>query len=346
GFLSVIAKLILYGQDETAADLIRATYQRAKKSAELMPYACGELAAPLMHYYLEKLYDKGIREGRLDWAEYTKQVSAYDFKLRDDFQQGFTQGLIEETIDVEKLRADFPERCRRAMYILSGNFLKLMRRKNNINFSIGGIIWDGMWNYWNEQLGNKRPRTDRYFDLDGKKYEAYLIEMMGEYLQTNIVEMMAVLWGAQYVYDFLNEIGLLPTVMYDKARDEIARIKSAVKRSHNIELWKYALVHGWQRPDSVAQEAFDEEKQLFAASITVKAKIPEKDIWSDDFNAQDAEDQDSEDEQIKKTRAKKEPATEPRPVMPEKYPGTGRNQPCPCRSGRKYKKCCGLREVK
>ena len=25
----------------------------------------------------------------------------------------------------------------------------------------------------------------------------------------------------------------------------------------------------------------------------------------------------------------------------EKYPGTGRNDPCPCNSGKKYKKCCG-----
>jgi uncharacterized protein YecA (UPF0149 family) len=30
------------------------------------------------------------------------------------------------------------------------------------------------------------------------------------------------------------------------------------------------------------------------------------------------------------------------PVSSEKYPGTGRNAPCPCNSGKKYKKCCGL----
>jgi uncharacterized protein YecA (UPF0149 family) len=28
-------------------------------------------------------------------------------------------------------------------------------------------------------------------------------------------------------------------------------------------------------------------------------------------------------------------------VSREKYPGTGRNAPCPCNSGKKYKKCCG-----
>ena len=28
-------------------------------------------------------------------------------------------------------------------------------------------------------------------------------------------------------------------------------------------------------------------------------------------------------------------------VSREKYPGTGRNAPCPCNSGQKYKRCCG-----
>lgn len=29
------------------------------------------------------------------------------------------------------------------------------------------------------------------------------------------------------------------------------------------------------------------------------------------------------------------------PARADKYPGTGRNAPCPCNSGRKYKLCCG-----
>lgn len=32
------------------------------------------------------------------------------------------------------------------------------------------------------------------------------------------------------------------------------------------------------------------------------------------------------------------PSPAPREEM---YPGTGRNEPCPCNSGKKYKRCCG-----
>ena len=38
------------------------------------------------------------------------------------------------------------------------------------------------------------------------------------------------------------------------------------------------------------------------------------------------------------------PRLQPRPTTPtrtERYPRTGRNAPCPCNSGRKYKLCCG-----
>jgi hypothetical protein len=45
---------------------------------------------------------------------------------------------------------------------------------------------------------------------------------------------------------------------------------------------------------------------------------------------------------IQASRAAREPQT--RPTMPpriDRYRGTGRNTPCPCNSGRKYKLCCG-----
>jgi hypothetical protein len=35
------------------------------------------------------------------------------------------------------------------------------------------------------------------------------------------------------------------------------------------------------------------------------------------------------------------PSSATQPVSRQEYPGTGRNAPCPCNSGKKYKKCCG-----
>lgn len=35
------------------------------------------------------------------------------------------------------------------------------------------------------------------------------------------------------------------------------------------------------------------------------------------------------------------PATTQPSLLEKQYPGTGRNEPCPCHSGKKYKRCCG-----
>jgi preprotein translocase subunit SecA len=45
-----------------------------------------------------------------------------------------------------------------------------------------------------------------------------------------------------------------------------------------------------------------------------------------------------------KTAAEASPKAEPEPAAPQiknTKPKTGRNEPCPCGSGKKYKKCCG-----
>ena len=41
------------------------------------------------------------------------------------------------------------------------------------------------------------------------------------------------------------------------------------------------------------------------------------------------------------TRISAPPSGTTPPVSRAKYTGTGRNTPCPCNSGKKYKKCCG-----
>lgn len=42
--------------------------------------------------------------------------------------------------------------------------------------------------------------------------------------------------------------------------------------------------------------------------------------------------------------ADKEASLTPTRRKEEKYPGVGRNQPCPCGSGKKYKRCCGKQQ--
>ena len=44
--------------------------------------------------------------------------------------------------------------------------------------------------------------------------------------------------------------------------------------------------------------------------------------------------------EVEKPSAEKEKKKKLQPVRAQ--PTTGRNEPCPCGSGKKYKKCCGI----
>jgi len=49
-------------------------------------------------------------------------------------------------------------------------------------------------------------------------------------------------------------------------------------------------------------------------------------------------------EMFPRMHERSQPTSKPGSVVStptKKYPGTGRNAPCPCGSGRKYKRCCG-----
>ena len=71
-------------------------------------------------------------------------------------------------------------------------------------------------------------------------------------------------------------------------------------------------------PDPIEERFNKREKQRKLADLAKRAR-PKKDV-------------EAEEELIKKTEK-----VEPLKIQAE----PGRNDPCPCGSGRKYKKCCG-----
>ena len=128
------------------------------------------------------------------------------------------------------------------------------------------------------------------------------------------------------------------------------------------DLWRSNFVHHWQKPDSVSEDEFREEHSIFTKSIYFKhddfsltrdyfseelSKIgPLADYIivsaaikaSQDFSFFDnlmkysAESFDDDEYQYYEEKHIEPIRTEPK---------VGRNEPCPCGSGKKYKKCCG-----
>jgi preprotein translocase subunit SecA len=87
------------------------------------------------------------------------------------------------------------------------------------------------------------------------------------------------------------------------------------------------------------QEYKREAFELFMAMIArIRAEVVEKIFWVQIARENDVE---RIEERQKKQRLVFNLGGEDAPVQPVKSKKVGRNQPCPCGSGRKYKQCCG-----
>jgi len=138
-----------------------------------------------------------------------------------------------------------------------------------------------------------------------------------------------------------------------------------------IDLWEFNYVHIWGKPDSVSETEFQEEEKLFRKTyllirtnfddytkeikdeldnlenlakyiiIGIKKQFEPPKLnpkFAKMFSGKKSFENDEEDyeKDYKKEINKKNKISEPVRVEPK----VGRNAPCPCGSGKKYKKCC------
>jgi len=245
------------------------------------------------------------------------------------------------------------------MLTIQSQFLVQMIPKK-FGFVLCGRLWDKMLEFWEDQTSDnkqkQKQKPDDYFKVTTNSFEEYLSRLSGDFLMDNRCEMIAVLWASVYIYDFLFSIGLIHQTTYDSFKTTSKILKGKVIANFTCELWNSNFVHYWEKPDSISDAEFNEESKLFQKSLTLKSqdfKKTRKEIKDEleepgelsDYIIQGAEeDNDKPKNVFEKYLQDPQPELfdEPQqnfvPVRTE--PKIGRNDPCPCGSGKKYKKCC------
>ena len=132
------------------------------------------------------------------------------------------------------------------------------------------------------------------------------------------------------------------------------------------DLWTYSFVHQWQKPEQLPSAVFEAEALLFRKSYELPGSFREnKEALAEELEEmgsfgsfiigyaenppEPAGDLDLEQMMANlrelmegtKNASKAPPKMAPQSITPRTEPKTGRNDPCPCGSGKKYKKCCG-----
>ena len=364
-YLTCFKKLLFYQRANILDKAVTANYNEVENSDKLIGSAAYDLATSKLYITLEQFYQKYKKENVFDKDALNVILDQYGFNFDENAFLFIEEGLFGSILQNEDLIKAFAEKKRKLFVLtLQGYFLRYMY-SHNFTFMFSGSLWDKLLAFWEENSGKKRRDPDQYFSVNPGEYEKYLAVLSGSMFVDNRSEMIAILWGSVYIYDFLLSIGLISQKTYDNFLRASRVLKGKVIGQFTKELWNSDFVHRWGKPDGISSTEFEEEGKIFQKSVSftdfefAKLKVEIADELENigelsEFIIEGGKPVDHrfdtslfkkllDPEQTlalnENSKAKKENRGSVVSVRTEAK--IGRNDPCPCGSGKKYKKCCG-----
>ncbi len=327
--IPVLDKLVFYGQTGLALDIATGVYHAVKESDKLIGGAECDFASVILMQKLQDTYEE-LKNGRfIDNQEIIDYLKKYDFEI-GDILDGIMQTLRLDYLNIGQYEfADLQKEKRAFFGKLMLLFCKYMYEEKKVNFSASSEFWYFATENFSSDTDSEDGGCtfDRLFELDEQKFEDDIKARVG-FISNKRPHGFAMAWGLQYLYDFLFINKFVPEHAYLAALAAIRRIKLELMDGLHNELWKYNFVHCWERPDSIDPVQFKTEQDLFEKTFVERVDIKEY-LPSEDIRL------------LEKGARKQKYGKTQRVVTVREGPKIGRNDPCPCGSGKKYKKCCG-----
>lgn len=351
-YLICFKKLLFYEYTHIINKAIIQNYEEIDTSDAVMGGACYDLALSKFYITLEELYKKNTNNIEFNRDEFPEILDEYNFDFDEKFLSAVEAG-ISKPVRKEDVVNSFIRDRKNYVVTLEMHFLKYMHT-HKFSFALSGRLWDKLLEFWEESNNNKQCKPNDYFLINTNDFEKYLSRLSGDMLIDNKSEMIAVLWGSVYIYDFLISIEIIDQNIFDKSINVSRVLKGKVIGQFTSDLWNSNFVHVWEKPDSVSSIEFSEEEKIFQKSLLFKQqkftrlrseiseelnRIGELSEFIIDGGKSDDHNSDLSlfEDLISPKNDIKPYINEPIKTVKE----VGRNEPCPCGSGKKYKKCCG-----
>lgn len=353
-YLICFRKLLFYGHINILNHAIIKNYKEVDTSDELMGNAGYDLALSKFYITLEDFYQRD-NNSVFDRKKILEILDEYGFDFNEKFLSAIDTGM-QEQISKENIVTAFLNDRKNFVITLEMYFLKYMQERK-FSFALSGRLWDKVLAFWEENNNQKRCKPDDYFDMHTNELEKYLSSLLGDMFINNKSEMIAVLWGSIYIYDFLKLIEIISQETFDNFIEVSKVLKGKVIGQYTSDLWNSNFVHLWEKPDSISTTEFIEEEKIFKKSILfehkkftrLRSEIAEELANIGELSTHIIEGGRSDENKYTPSLLDNFLDTNHdetheengviEPVREEKK--VGRNEPCPCGSGKKYKKCCG-----
>ncbi|MGB0432312.1 MAG: SEC-C metal-binding domain-containing protein [Bacteroidia bacterium] len=362
----LLFQLIYNGHYDKAINYAQAVWRPLKKSENLINYP--------EHPFVNTLYIKDLQECYLASLEHKNFDK--DAFLDKIVSMGFDEdkGQIDKVIDT--LKSDLPLgdikdglliKPQEQLLILNIHFLKYMYNTYQMPF----IFSEWLWNIIaTTSIFGKQKGAENWFYVDCATLDQHIAEKYDTFFSANQLELFGQVWGLDFVFEFLHSSKLLSDEHYHNMLENISFLKNEMIRIVGINLWQMQFVKNWPNAnnssvDPSLQPLFDdsfnlEDDDAIERINSYSSKAPVSERAQDELkkgkNKRNKEndyeplpllndDWGSEEYQKKEPVINTEPKvpvinTEPKVSVINTEPKVGRNEPCPCGSGKKYKKCC------
>lgn len=346
-FLQAFKTLRFYQYAELAEKAVKQSYEKVRDAEDLVADAGQYLAICRFYFALEEEYNQ--HKGAINVDSLLSVTSEYDFNFDVSLMNSIAKGLQISSLEVTELKILYENNYIEALFLIEGNYLQFMSQKG-FSFILSGFFWDELLKYWFRE--DATPQTlATCFEIDGPSFEEFIAGYHSWLFEDNKHEMAAVLWGSVYVYEFLFQAGIISKEVFDNFCSIANRLKGKIIGIFISDLWRFDFIHGWERPDCISAIEFESEHSIFRKSFSfptvgfeeVKGEIIDELSTLGDLGTHITE---GAEESLNPRKGLVDNGelihdflSATKPIRAEKKPG--RNDPCSCGSGKKYKKCCG-----
>ncbi len=338
-YFDLIKTFLFFQQDDIISEAkIRNIYEIMERD-RISPGYKSDLVGLIFHRELEKYY----ANQQFNRDELIAMMDNYDYEISDELLEKLDL-FYSVSYDKENIWKLGKSKDKKDLFLIEFLFLEYMKNKG-FSFSHSGLLWYGLVEYFSINSPNKNVQHGNLFQITYKSFTNYLRDRVDIWLKTTN-QCFNIIWGVVYFYDFLQSYKIISEHEYQAAISVIKKVKEKFKSENKPDLWEYTFIHSWQKPDSISEEEFLVEKKYFRDTFSIVIQYPNSNLLPDNYDDYLDEvwdvnwDEDLNNDKIEPPEDRHNYIhNEGNPIKVKKTPG--RNDPCPCGSGKKFKKCCG-----
>ncbi len=354
-YLTQLNRALFYQHTEILEQSVNEeSYRLIQNADKLIGGAEFDLAFIKMYTTLQNVFESKGKNPSI--SSFIAKMEGYDFEFKDSFTSSIETGLFKPTLDADNINDILKKDKEEAFTIIRSSFLRFMHSKG-MPFYVSAKITDQLLSYWHEE--NKTAKTtDAFFTIETTSFGEFINGLSGDFYTSNESESIAILWGSVHFYEFLYKHNYISHETFDIFLDTSRVLKGQYIVRYLPDLWKSDFIHLWAKPECISETEFVQEQRIFNKSLLLKNKHFKN--LKNNISAELSEIGDLADHIIEASHYNPKPDMslldklflpenrEPHyfkegiqtPFLREEKK-VGRNEPCPCGSGKKYKKCCG-----